>query len=195
MSQPRTPAANAQLRAIAAEYHAASQRLRRLVEAVPAERWSIRADPDRWSVGECVVHLNLTSKAYREIVGRALAEGEAAGRRVDPNRTRYRRDPLGWMLWKTMGPPVRFKVKTLAPFVPGATQPREDAVAEFERLQLEQLRWLERADTLPLEQLRVKSPFDPRGKLTYNLFSCLSILPRHQHRHLWQAEQVWAANP
>jgi hypothetical protein len=25
----------------------------------------------------------------------------------------------------------------------------------------------------------------------YNLYSCFTILPRHQHRHLWQAERVW----
>jgi hypothetical protein len=29
--------------------------------------------------------------------------------------------------------------------------------------------------------------------LTYNLFACLTILPRHQHRHFWQAEQAWQA--
>jgi len=26
----------------------------------------------------------------------------------------------------------------------------------------------------------------------YNLFACFTILPLHQHRHLWQAERVWA---
>jgi len=25
----------------------------------------------------------------------------------------------------------------------------------------------------------------------YNLYACFTILPRHQHRHLWQAERVW----
>ena len=28
------------------------------------------------------------------------------------------------------------------------------------------------------------------AKLRYNLYSCLTILPPHQHRHLWQAERV-----
>jgi hypothetical protein len=26
--------------------------------------------------------------------------------------------------------------------------------------------------------------------LRYNLYSCFTILPSHQHRHIWQAEQV-----
>ena len=34
----------------------------------------------------------------------------------------------------------------------------------------------------------IVSPFD--GRLRYNLYSCLTILPAHQHRHLWQAERV-----
>jgi hypothetical protein len=34
------------------------------------------------------------------------------------------------------------------------------------------------------------SPFAPGVR--YNLYSTLSILPRHQERHLWQAEQVHA---
>jgi hypothetical protein len=47
---------------------------------------------------------------------------------------------------------------------------------------------VEAADGLPLGSVRITSPFDPR--LRYNLYSCLTILPRHQHRHLWQAEQA-----
>jgi hypothetical protein len=35
----------------------------------------------------------------------------------------------------------------------------------------------------------VQSPFNEKVK--YNLYSCLTILPPHQHRHLWQAEQIW----
>lgn len=61
-------------------------------------------------------------------------------------------------------------------------------IQEFERLQDEQLRRVERADCLPLSNVRVVSPFN--GKVRYNLYSCLTILPRHEHRHLWQAEQV-----
>ncbi len=33
----------------------------------------------------------------------------------------------------------------------------------------------------------------PTFVFAYNLFACLTILPRHQHRHLWQAEQAWQA--
>ena len=45
------------------------------------------------------------------------------------------------------------------------------------------------ADGLPLGKVKVASPFDPRAR--YNLYSCFVILPRHQVRHLEQAEEVW----
>ena len=43
------------------------------------------------------------------------------------------------------------------------------------------------ADGLPIDRVKIASPFNTR--LRYNVFSAFSILPRHQHRHLWQAEQ------
>ena len=61
-------------------------------------------------------------------------------------------------------------------------------MTEFERLQTEQLALAREADGLPIHRVKIASPFNTR--FYYNLFSALSILPRHQHRHLWQAEQV-----
>jgi hypothetical protein len=179
-----------QLEAIALEFRTARERLHRLRQAVPAGRWAERADPRRWSVAECVAHLNLTAEAFRPRVEAALAAAPPGG---GPVPKRYRRDPVGWFLWRIMGPPVRFRVPTGAAFVPQATAPADEQVAAFDRLQDEQESWVRRADGLPLGTLRVRSPFDPRGRMTYNLYSCLSMLPRHQHRHLWQAERVWAA--
>jgi hypothetical protein len=153
---------------------------------------------------ECIVHLNLTSAAFLPILGDALAEG----RRLDaPAPPRYRRDLVGWLLWGIMGPPVRLRVKTTAPFVPGGPGDPSDpgrapvgrdrrsddrpqgVVRTFARLQNEQIACVESADGLPLGRIMIRSPFNARVK--YNVYSCLTILPRHQHRHLWQAEQVW----
>jgi hypothetical protein len=179
-----------QLEIILHEFRTARDRLHRLRETVPAERWPEHPAPNRWSVAACVAHLNLTAEGFRPRVEVALAAAPAA---AGPAPKRYRRDPIGWLLWRIMAPPVRFRVPTQPPFMPQSTAPADDLVAAFDRLQDVQESWVRRADGLPLGQLRVASPFDPRGKLNYNLYSCLSILPRHQHRHLWQAERVWVA--
>ena len=107
-----------QLEFIADEYRAAQRRLHDLVRAIPRERWGQRSDPDRWSVAECVAHLNLTSATYLPLLDEALERARAA-RATAP--ARYHRDPVGWLLWKLMGPPVRIRTKTIAQFLPSST--------------------------------------------------------------------------
>ena len=175
-----------QLQLVAEEYQSAQRRLHDLVRAIPAERWGRRADPARWSVAECVTHLNLTSQTYLPLLRDAVARARTLEQRPTG---RYRRDPVGWLLWATMGPPVRVRLKTIARFLPSRVAVPATLVEEFDRLQAAQLDCLAAADGLPLSRVRVTSPFNARVK--YNLYACFTILPRHQHRHLWQAERVW----
>jgi hypothetical protein len=177
-----------QLVSIAAEFRDAEERLSRLAESVAHELWTVRTDPGSWSVAECVDHLNRTSEAYLPQLRRVIREAGGA-RTLAALERRFRRDPVGWLLSVTMPPPVRFiRMKTAAPFVPSGHPPPPELVARFRELQEEQVGCLEEADGLPLHRLRIVSPFDPRVR--YNLYSCFVILPRHQHRHLWQAERV-----
>jgi hypothetical protein len=82
-------------------------------------------------------------------------------------------------------------VKTTAPFVPRGGDAPGTLVEAFDRLQRDQIVCVREADGLPLGRVKITSPFDAR--IRYNLFACMTILPRHQHRHLWQADQVWRA--
>jgi hypothetical protein len=173
-----------ELHAVVDEFESAMVRLRALRDKVPASKWASRPEPDRWSIGECVAHLNLTSTAFLPLMRTGLDEARRSGHTAP---ARFRRDVLGWLLWRSMGPPVKRRFATTAPFVPRADRASADLVAEFERLQSEQLALAREADGLPINRVKIASPFNPR--LRYNLFSALSILPRHQHRHLWQAEQ------
>jgi hypothetical protein len=172
------------LSAVVAEFEEASGRLRRLVEEVPEATWGERPEVGRWSISEHVAHLNLTARAFlpelRQALGRARELGGGAGT--------LRRDPMGWLLWRLMGPPVRLRVKTSAAFVPEAGQPRAALVQEFEALQAEQIEITREADGLPIGRVRIRSPFDARA--SYNVYAALTMLPRHEHRHLWHAERA-----
>jgi hypothetical protein len=177
-----------QIAAVVAEFDTATERLLRLTASIPDDAWRERPRSGGWSVAECVAHLNLTSRGYLPLLEDALVRARSAGNHR-PSR-RYRRDVTGWLLWRTMGPPVRFgKVNTTPSFVPSGDLPKETLVAEFEALQAAQVQAARAADGLPLGRVRIVSPFSARVR--YNLYSCLSILPRHQHRHLWQAEEAW----
>jgi hypothetical protein len=174
-----------QLEAVVREFAGAEARLRRLAPAVPAGWWIRRADPGRWSMAECVAHLNLTARAFLPLIRAATAQARTIG---GAPPARFRRDPIGWLLWRNAGPPVRHRVRTTAAFIPGALTSEAGLLETFAIYQREQVEAVRQADGLPLHRVRVTSPFDPR--LRYSLFSCLTILPPHQHRHLWQAEQV-----
>jgi len=177
-----------QLEAVAAEFDSARRRLHDLAHTAPADAWLRRADPQRWSMGECVAHLNLTSKAFVPLVEAALTEGRALPRHAGGP---YRRNFTGWLLWRFSGPAPRQRVKTAAPFIPSGQQPLAQLLAEFDAWHARQLEYTRAADGFALEKVRIVSPFNAGVK--YNLYACLTILPRHEHRHVWQAEQVWAA--
>jgi hypothetical protein len=174
-----------QLATIVTELGDADTRLRRLAAAVPAGWWLRRADPARWSIAECVAHLNLASEAYLPLIRDGL---ECARRLGQGAPARYRRDPMGWLLWRMAGPPVRCRVRTTAPFIPQALASVDGVLETFHRLQVEQVEAVRQGDGLPLHRVRITSPFDAR--IRYNLYAALTMLAPHQHRHLWQAERV-----
>ena len=175
-----------QLQLVIDEFESARARLRRIVYDVPAHQWSTRPAPERWSIGECVAHLNMTAAAYVPLLRDGLARARACG---TPAPRRYRRDFVGWMLWRGSGPPVNVRVKTTAPFIPQSAAGPASLLEDFERYQDAQIACVRAADGLAVQRISTVSVFNPRFK--YSLFSALTILPRHQHRHLWQAEQAW----
>jgi DinB superfamily len=178
---------NAQLQVLIEELGSARDRLHRLVTTVPEERWTERPAPESWSPAECVAHLNLTSVAFIPGLREAIARARAT--RSGPPPARYRHDLLGWMLWRSQKPGGGMKVKTTAAFIPESNVPRAELIAEFDRLQDEQMELVRRGDGLPLSRMKVASPFAPRMK--YSVYSALALIPTHQHRHLLQAEKAW----
>jgi hypothetical protein len=176
---------NQQLEDIVTEFNLASARMLVLSRKVAPGRWNQRPAPESWSPGECVAHLNLTAIAMMPLIRHGLDEARRSGRTAGD---RYRRDLIGWLLWKSISAPGRFKSKTIPAFVPTSDRSPEEAMAEFDRLQAEQIALTRAAAGLPIDRVKMSSPFN--AKVRYNIFSALSILPRHQHRHLWQAEQA-----
>jgi hypothetical protein len=176
---------HAELSAIGQEFESALVRLHELRATAPPEIWKRRPAPERWSPGECVAHLNLSSATMVPLVRAGIEE---ARRRGAPAPARYRRDLIGWLLWKGLGPDRRFKTTTIPTWVPSGDRHPDDLVAEFERWQTQQIACVRDAEGLPIDVVKITSPVDARAR--YNVFAALAILARHQHRHLWQAEQA-----
>lgn len=176
---------NGQLAAIIQDLESARTRLRALHASLPCHVWDQRPGPDRWSPAECVAHLNLTSAAILPLLWAGLQQ--ARGHR-GPTAARYRRDAVGWLIWKLVSPAGRVKTTTVSAFVPDGVEPAACLMTDFERLQEDAISCAREAAGLPIDRVKVVSPFDAR--LKYNLYAALSLVPRHQHRHLLQAERA-----
>jgi len=177
-----------QLQAIVDAFDSASGRLERLAGQVPEAQWMVRPAPDRWSVSECIQHLSLTAAGYDAAARQAILDARALG---GSPPARYRRDFAGWLLWRMVSPVPTYRMPTTAPFTPPGPAPKEIVLDEFRRWQVVQQSWVREAGGLPIHRVKVASPFNP--KLRYSFYAALTILPRHQHRHLCQAERVWEA--
>lgn len=176
---------NPQLRQLLDELLRASSGFASLATEAPEHAWRERPAEGSWSAAECLAHLNLTSEGYLPVLRRGIEEARAM---EAPAPRRYRRDPMGWVLWRMMGPPARMRFATSPTFVPTGNAPLGELLQRFEALQSEAAECIRDAEGLPIGRVRVQSPFDARVR--YNLFSALSIVPRHQLRHLWQAERA-----
>jgi hypothetical protein len=180
-----------QLSQIVRQLEAAEERVGRLGEVIPDAVWTQRNDPKRWSVSECIAHLNLTTEAYLPRISQAIAEA----RQLPPATGAYKRDTLGAMFSAMVGPLPRIgrfrigRVKTTAKFVPTGDQPKNVSLAEFKRLQTGLSDLVRESDGFAIDKVRITSPFGE--KIRYTCYSAFVILARHQMRHLDQADLVW----
>jgi hypothetical protein len=142
-----------------------------------------RADPQAWSIAECVAHLTLTTDAFLPLLDEAIARAPARA-----GRPPFRKSFLGGWLARGMEPPVRGRFKTVAGFVPAAQESGGDVLGEFSRSQDELRARLRSSDGRDISKVRVRSAFNRR--LTYNVYTAFLILAAHQRRHLWQATEV-----
>ncbi len=181
-----------QLGEIIRDFERAQARVEKLAEVVPDKAWSERTDPARWSVGECIAHLNLTSEAYLPRLRVAIAEGHKLPKKSSGE---YRRDPAGWFFSTMVGPLPTFgrtrigRVKTMPGFVPKGQNPKQTVVADFKRNQDQLIELVRESDELALDKVFIRSPFGE--KIRYSCYSAFVILPRHEARHIDQAVLVW----
>ena len=173
-----------QLQAIIDDLESARVRVHALWASVSRDAWHARPAADRWSAGDCIQHLNLASRAILPL----LREGVACAPAL-PAASSYRRDALGWLVGKVIAPASPIRMRSEAAFVPAGVQSPESSIAEFDRLHDALVACVRAAEGRSIDGVTVVSPFDVRG-LRYNLYSALTLVARHQHRHLLQAERA-----
>jgi hypothetical protein len=176
-----------QLAEIIRQLDEASEVARRLAGNLDPNQLRQRPQPDKWSVAECLVHLSLSSEAEVVVIDGALIQ---ANKEASSNSVQYKMELFSRFLKWTLEPPPMFwsKIKTTKDFHPINSEPVERALPDFLAWQ-EQLKLrVERARGLPLDKIKVVSPFNT--KIKYNLLSCFHLLLAHERRHLWHVQQI-----
>lgn len=151
------------------------------------DRWMQRPSAGRWSPSECVQHLIATIDAFVPLVDEALAHAE---RPATPDPGPYRPDLLGRVLLWAIEPPYRMRASTGARFVPAGARTADVDLAELVARHETWHACMRHAAGYRLDAIRIASPFVRRTR--YSLYTTFCIVPSHERRHLWQAEQTLA---
>lgn len=149
------------------------------------EAFNWQPGPSRWSVGQCLEHLNITERSMLAGMRRAAEQVRARDRRATAP-TRH-----GWiMTWliADMEPPVKRRYKTGTGFIPTLQLSKAEVLKEFVALHDDVRRLLEAVDGYDLGAAKMQSPFFKL--LRYKLGSAIALLTAHDRRHLWQAREV-----
>lgn len=174
-----------ELRECAEEMEEQTARVRSLVSPLTESQASWRPEPDRWSVGQNLIHLALTNRAYLRAIADAVGEARARGHVADPP---YRHPWLGRWFIRILEPPPRLKVKAFAGLEPPESRPKDAALGDFESAQREVLRSMEGANGVDLGRARFPSPF--LGALKLSVGQAYRIILAHNRRHFHQIRTI-----
>ena len=148
-----------------------------------------RPGEGRWSVAECLVHLNRSVTATLPAFDRAITEGRAKGRLAKDGGP----SPYGWFsrwMIRSMEPPPKRRMKTFPIFQVsvGGTYAVGTVLPEFLTGRDQLAERVRSANGLDLHGNRTVSPVTRLLRMPLGAY--LQFVVTHDRRHLWQARQV-----
>ena len=146
--------------------------------------------PGRWSIAQCIAHLNATNRPTLGAVEAGIAEGRA---KSVTGSGPFKYGFLATKFAASQEPPVKSKYKAPKVFQPAPKIDMAEELAEYRRLAIEFKRLARLADGLDLARVKTKLPALPaalRAIVSMPLGGQLHLTASHDRRHLWQAEQV-----
>ena len=171
------------------EYHRQVEEIKRdaedLVKGLSEAQFNWRLAPGRWSIGECLEHLNATARLYFPVIAQAINEARMKGWL---SKGPFKHGWLGKLLVRSAEPPVKMKFKAPRSFRPPADQPMAQVYPQFMSAQDRLLDLIRDANGVDLGRPRVPLPASRLIKLT--LGQGIGLITAHERRHLWQARQV-----
>lgn len=158
-----------------------------LLAGITASQFNWTPDPRRWSIGQCVEHLNITGELQLE----ALKDPVEQLRKDNLTTTRpFKIRFLARKFLKSLEPPVKQRFRSPKVYKPGLPLSWERELERFLKLQDDCIALLNGADGLDLTAIKVASP--AARWLRFPAAVWLASIPAHERRHLWQIRQLMA---
>jgi hypothetical protein len=144
--------------------------------------------PERWSVGQCIDHLNATAREYLPVLDAGIADAMRRGL-YGPGPYRY--NWIGRLHVLLMQPNSWVRGKARRPLYPLPSRSRQEIMAAFRAYQVQYVNRLRQANGLDLARARAASLVV--HWLPMPLGSAFALLITHERRHLVQAQRVLEA--
>jgi len=159
------------------------RRAHALIDAVSADQLMRRPDPGKWSIAECLVHLNMTAVTVQKFMAGGI---EQAKQKKRFGEGPFSIGPKGRLMVWIAEPPPKFRIrapKNVRP--PAAIDDPLQLLPAFLKAQDEWERLMHEQEGLDLAKIKVG-----QGAFRVRLAAALPWMMAHQRRHLLQAENV-----
>ncbi|MBD2714624.1 DinB family protein [Microvirga sp. STR05] len=158
------------------------QRFRALTD----DQLNRRPSPDKWSVGQCLEHLNIVGGLYLPTITRKLKQAQERGSK--PAST-VKHGYIGRKMTEALRvPPTQKAMKTPQQFAPSGSRLPRTVVEVFGRQLDELINLLEQARHVNANAVRIPNPIIPL--LWPRLTDVAEMMVVHIKRHVAQAERV-----
>ncbi|MDX2034442.1 MAG: DinB family protein [Blastocatellia bacterium] len=176
---------HADLKSLQTQIEALRKEADELLTGMSEAQFNWRPAPNRWSIGECLEHLNVTARLYWPLLAAAINHARATGG-MSPGP--YKHGWLGNFLVRSAEPPPKMRFPAPRRFRPQTNLPLSQVVSQFDTFQERLLDLMRDANGVDLGRTKVQMPATKLIQLT--LGQAFGLVAAHQRRHLWQARQV-----
>ena len=139
----------------------------------------------RWSVGQCLEHLVATNALYGDAIRQAVERAKVAGwKRQGPLVPGF----VGQKFVNSLEPPVKRRGRAPTSVRPASKLTRDEIMRRYHEAHERVRQTAREAAAIDANRATFSNPF--LKLLKVKVSTALHVVPAHDRRHLWQAEQV-----
>jgi len=161
-----------------------------LTAGLSREQFNWRSEPGRWSIGQCLAHLNTVNGGDLTALQQAIEAGKA---RSQTGEGPFTYGFLSRKFVASMEPPAKRRFEAPKYYEPPPDVDPAQTLAEYRRVSGEIRKLVQSAAGLDLVRVKTTMPALPaplRAMIKMPLGARFELIAAHDRRHLWQADQV-----